>query len=110
MLHATRDLDATLDARAWLLAPAACWCSYEATEHLPWFDVTTGLIEGWQRFEDDWRGDHPLLAPGRWAEALRRAGFDAVEPCPRAGSPAEVLGQHVHRRQVPGDAVARRRG
>jgi aryl carrier-like protein len=76
----------------------------EATTHLSWFDVTTGLIEGWQRFEDASRGDSPLLAPAAWDRALRAAGFDAVACLPEPGSAATVLGQHVLIARVPASA------
>jgi acyl carrier protein len=70
---------------------------YEATRQQPWYDVTTGLIEGWQRFDDEVRRDqdHPLLSPAQWKHVLRGAGFLDVAIWPEAGSPAEVLGLHV---------------
>ena len=102
VLHATRDLDRTLAHVRGLLAPGGLLVAYEATEHLPWFDVTTGLIEGWQRFDDHWRVDHPLLAPARWREALGAHGFTRVAAFPEPGSPAEVLAHHVIVAMVPG--------
>ena len=102
VLHATRDLDRTLAHVRGLLAPGGLLVAYEATEHLAWFDVTTGLIEGWQRFDDHWRVDHPLLAPARWREALGAHGFTAIAAFPEPGSPAEVLAQHVIVAMVPG--------
>ena len=104
VLHATQDLDRTLDHVRGLLAPGGLLVAYEGTDHLPWFDVTTGLIEGWQRFDDRWRVDHPLLAPARWSEALRAHGFTEVEAFPSIGSPAEVLAHHVIVAMVPGTA------
>jgi malonyl CoA-acyl carrier protein transacylase/SAM-dependent methyltransferase len=105
VLHATRDLDRTLAHVRGLLAPGGLLVAYEATEHLPWFDVTTGLIEGWQRFDDQWRVDHPLLAPSRWYEALRAHGFDHVAAFPEDGSPAAGLAHHVIAAMVPGTAA-----
>jgi hypothetical protein len=67
----------------------------EATQHPMWFDITTGLIGGWQRFEDGWRGEHPLLSPQRWTEALSKSGFEKVECFPSPENPASILGQHV---------------
>ncbi len=43
--------------------------------HLDWFDMTTGLIEGWQHLQDDLRADNPLLPPATWLRALNDAGF-----------------------------------
>jgi acyl transferase domain-containing protein/SAM-dependent methyltransferase len=95
VVHATRDVEATLAGLAGLLAPGGLLVLGEATTHLPYFDITTGLIEGWQRFEDGRRGDNPLLTPAQWETALRAAGFVAVEALPEPGSLAEILGQHV---------------
>ncbi len=105
VLHATQDLDRTLEHVRSLLAPGGLLVAYEATDHLPWFDVTTGLIEGWQRFDDQWRVDHPLLTPARWAEALSAHGFKDVAAFPEPGSPAETLAHHVIVAMVPGTAA-----
>jgi SAM-dependent methyltransferase len=94
-VHATRDLDASLDHLRRLLAPGGMLVLYEATTHPRWFDVTTALIEGWQRFADTWRTDQPLLDVERWQAALGTHGFDAVSAYPATGSPAEVVGQHI---------------
>jgi malonyl CoA-acyl carrier protein transacylase len=95
VLHATRDLDATLEYVRWLLAPGGVLVLYEATTHPHWFDVTTALIEGWQRFADEWRSDNPLLGADQWARALGAHGFEAVCAFPDADSPPAVLGQHI---------------
>jgi len=101
VVHATRDVLATLERLHSLLVPGGLLMLVEATTHLAWFDVTTGLIEGWQRFEDSSRADSPLLPPDAWERALRAAGFDAVASMPEAGSPATVLGQHVFFARCP---------
>jgi acyl transferase domain-containing protein/SAM-dependent methyltransferase len=101
-LHATRDLDETLDHTRALLAPNGLLVLYEATSHLRWFDITTGLIEGWGRFEDDVRGDNPLLTPDDWRELLLAHGFERVATYPDAGAPTEVLGQHIIVAQASG--------
>jgi acyl transferase domain-containing protein/SAM-dependent methyltransferase len=106
VVHATRDLRQTLAGLRKLLAPGGILLLYETTAHPAWFDVTIGLIEGWSRFEDDLRGDHPLLAPERWREALLDAGFEAAEAWPREGSPAEVLGVHVIAARAPAAQVS----
>ncbi len=105
VLHATRDLSAVLRRVHTLLAPGGLLVALETTEHPIWLDVTTGLIAGWQRFEDRWRGDHPLLAPDIWKEALQEAGFKRTGSWPTDSSPATILGQHVVVAQVAGDAL-----
>jgi acyl transferase domain-containing protein/SAM-dependent methyltransferase len=102
-VHATRDLRAALKRLHSLLAPGGMLLLVESTSHLDWFDMTTGLIEGWQSFADDLRGDNPLLAPGDWLGALAQAGFESVGAWPPAGSAASVLGQHVILARVAGE-------
>jgi acyl transferase domain-containing protein/trans-aconitate methyltransferase len=104
-VHASRDLRLTLTRLRELLAPGGVLVLVESTVHMAWFDMTTGLIEGWQHFADDLRTDNPLLPPATWVQALRDAGFDAASAWPEAGSAAEALGQHVVVARVPGDAV-----
>ncbi len=103
-VHAVKDLRAALARLRSLLAPGGVLVLVESTRHFDYFDMTTGLIEGWQHFADDLRGDNPLLAAPVWLEALRDAGFGAAQAWPPAGSAAEALGQHVIAAQVPGDA------
>src|SRR5690606_20175384 len=43
VLHATRDLDATLRRIGRLLAPGGVLIAYETTRQFRWHDVTTGL-------------------------------------------------------------------
>ncbi|HEY9226750.1 MAG TPA: methyltransferase, partial [Gemmatimonadaceae bacterium] len=104
-IHATRDLRAALDRLRTLLAPGGVLLLVESTRHFDWFDMTTGLIEGWQHFADDLRGDNPLLSPRAWVTALRAAGFADAAAWPETGSPAEVLGQHVIVARAPGEAT-----
>jgi SAM-dependent methyltransferase/acyl carrier protein len=107
VLHATRHLDRTLGHVRELLAPGGVLVAYEGTEHPHWFDVTTGLIEGWQRFEDDWRVDVPLIDVPRWTEALRSADFSDVAAFPAADAPTANLLHHVLVARAAGDeAVA----
>ena len=74
----------------------------EATTYLPWFDVTTGLIEGWQAFDDPWRTDQPLMSAEQWQRALMAAGFERAVSYPEPSSPAAVLGQSLILAQVAG--------
>jgi SAM-dependent methyltransferase/acyl carrier protein len=91
VLHATRDLDETLGHVLGLLAPGGVLALYETTHHPHFFDVSFGLIEGWQRFADEKRGDNPLLDRAQWIEVLRARGFTDAVAFPEPGSPAEIL-------------------
>jgi len=95
VLHAAADLGQALARLRALLGPGGLLLLAEQTSHHSWLDVTTGLIEGWQQFEDGLRVDSPLLPAPTWVEALQRHGFEEVVALPEAGSPAEVLGVHV---------------
>ncbi len=100
-IHAARNLTAALaNARA-LLAPGGFLLLVETAVHHDWFDISTGLIEGWQHFEDDLRHDVPLLNIEAWTAALQAGGFEEVRVFPEPGSPAAALGQHVIVARVP---------
>jgi acyl transferase domain-containing protein len=103
-IHASTDLRLALDRLRALLAPGGLLILIESTIHLDWFDMTTGLIEGWQHFADDLRTDNPLLPPATWIAALRDAGFEDADAWPKDGSAAAHLGQHVLVARIAGEA------
>ena len=79
VLHATRDLAATLRNVREALAPGGLLVLLEGTKAHAWVDVTFGLTEGWWRFEDTkLRGAYPLLGAERWQTLLREVGFTAA--------------------------------
>ena len=104
-VHAVPDLRAALRSLRTLLAAGGTLILVESTVHLAYFDVTTGLIEGWQAFADDLRTDNPLLPPETWLGALVDAGFEIAGAWPAAGSAAGRLGQHVLVARVAGAAT-----
>jgi acyl transferase domain-containing protein/SAM-dependent methyltransferase len=104
-IHASTDLRAALGRLHDLLAPGGTLILIESTTHLAWFDMTTGLIEGWQHFADDLRHEHPLLPPAGWVAALGDAGFAEAGAWPRPGTSADHLGQHVLVARRPGSAA-----
>jgi 3-oxoacyl-(acyl-carrier-protein) synthase/SAM-dependent methyltransferase/acyl carrier protein len=95
VVHAARNLASALGRVQRLLSPGGILALLETTHHHSWFDMSTGLIEGWQHFEDEDRQDHPLLTPEQWRVAIERSGFAEAIALPGADSPASVLGQHV---------------
>ncbi len=107
VIHAAADLGRALDHAHSLLTPGGLLLLSETTAHPAWLDITTGLIEGWQVFEDEMRQSSPLLPTGAWGELLRSHGFVDVVALPEAGSPAEVLGLHVLVARTPASSTAK---
>ena len=95
VLHATRDLDTTLSRVASLLAPGGLLVLSETTAHPTVFDITTGLIEGWQVFDDPLRADNPLVDASTWVRLLRANGFEHAAAFPEPDSAASSLGNHI---------------
>nr|WP_294524327.1 beta-ketoacyl synthase N-terminal-like domain-containing protein [uncultured Rhodopila sp.] len=106
VVHASADVPAALRRLRDLLAPGGVVVLIESTTHFTWFDMTTGLIEGWQHFADGLRDDHPLLSAAAWTEALAAAGFEQSSYWPAEDSPARHLGQHVLVARVAGELAA----
>ncbi|MBS1799660.1 MAG: methyltransferase [Acidobacteria bacterium] len=95
VIHAAQDLGAALERVHRLLVPGGMLVLLETTRHHAWFDMSTGLIEGWQHFTDSERGDNPLLPVERWQSLLERNGFSTMSAFPSADSKASQMGQHV---------------
>ena len=95
VLHATRDLRQTLARARALVAPGGLLVLSETTTHHRVFDITTGLIEGWELFADDVRGDNPLVSTEQWLELLAEAGFARVSALPEPGGPVDALGNRI---------------
>ena len=95
VVHAARNLESALHRIKGLLSADGVLVLLETTHHHSWFDMSTGLIEGWQHFEDSDRREHPLLTPQQWRGVLERTGFEDMMELPASGSPAATLGQHV---------------
>jgi SAM-dependent methyltransferase/acyl carrier protein len=95
VLHATGDLAATLRHARSLLGSGGVLVMLETTDHPIWLDISTGLIEGWQKFEDPLRSSHPLLDSSQWAALLQECGFEASAAFPLQDSPMQLLGQNV---------------
>ena len=87
VLHATSDLERTLQNVLYLLAPGGLLLLFETTRHLPYFGISFALIEGWQKFEDNWRRETPLLSAAGWRDILRAQGFSNIALFPRGQFP-----------------------
>ena len=107
-MHAAKDLGAALERARRLLAPGGAMVLLETTRHQSWFDMTTGLIEGWQHFQDDLRTDSPLLTAERWQALLAAQGFETVECFPGPDTPGEIFSQTVIAACLPGQSAGAR--
>jgi acyl transferase domain-containing protein/NADPH:quinone reductase-like Zn-dependent oxidoreductase/acyl carrier protein/SAM-dependent methyltransferase len=106
IVHATSDLRVSLEQLRSLLVPGGIVVLLEATADQAWYDVTTGLIEGWQAFTDGIREKSPLATPEQWREVFSRTGFERFAALPETGSPAEVLGAHILIARAPGGVLS----
>lgn len=79
VLHATRNLEETLEHCGRILAPSGLIVLLEGLRPQGWLDLTFGLLGGWWRFDDPVRHDYPLLDAAGWSKALVHQGFSAAE-------------------------------
>ena len=96
VLHATRDLGETLANCLSVLAPSGQLVALENMRAVGWMDLTFGQLDGWWRFADDYRADHPLMGPATWRRALADVGFEEAEVLgPDEDAPPETLDKGV---------------
>ncbi|MEM7716725.1 MAG: zinc-binding dehydrogenase, partial [Cyanobacteria bacterium P01_A01_bin.68] len=79
VLHATCDLEKTLNHVQQLLAPQGQLVLLEGTQPQRWLDLIFGLTDGWWRFTDtDLRHNYPLISFEGWRSLLLKCEFDRV--------------------------------
>jgi amino acid adenylation domain-containing protein len=79
VLHATEDLQCTVQHVQQLLAPGGLLILLEGTEKQRWVDLIFGLTEGWWKFTDHALCPaYPLLSASQWQELLLANGFTDV--------------------------------
>jgi acyl transferase domain-containing protein len=79
VIHATRDLRATLARVHGLLAPGGTLVLLEVTREERWIDLTFGMTEGWWAFTDRaLRPSHALISPQQWLPLLGEFGEAAA--------------------------------
>jgi acyl transferase domain-containing protein/acyl carrier protein len=112
VLHATRDLRATLSGLRPLLAPGGLLALIEAVRPQRSIDITFGLTDGWWRFTDaDLRTAHPLVSPEQWLTVLGQSGFESSVALPEGGDPRLPLAsQALVLARAPQQAVAKAAG
>jgi malonyl CoA-acyl carrier protein transacylase/SAM-dependent methyltransferase len=104
VLHATTDVRKALERATSLLAAGGLLVVCEVTECFSWLETTEALMPGWQAFEDDLRGDVPLLPLSTWTRLFKEANIQNFAAFPADGSPAKILGQHFFVARAPGVA------
>ena len=116
VVHATRDVRATLRRLSSLLRPGGQLLLLEVIRAQAWLDLTFGLTDGWWSYDDD-RRDSPILPIPEWNERLRDSGF--ADPrwlgleldfhqavvCARAGAAAVPLAAGNARPHAPDQAL-----
>ena len=111
VLHATRDVLATVEKLASLLVRGGTMAWVEVVKARRWDTLTWGLAEGWWYYDDAVRKESPLLPLDQWVDLTRSRGFDDVEAYPRtkAGRAASDHGLIVARgRQISSAPVPAR--
>ncbi|WP_435103801.1 amino acid adenylation domain-containing protein [Arhodomonas sp. AD133] len=80
VVHATRNLRATLRKAKALLAPGGWLILNELTAVRPLLTIGGGVLEGWWAFEDGElrMADSPLASPDMWTRLLCEEGFHEV--------------------------------
>ncbi|MEM1252990.1 MAG: amino acid adenylation domain-containing protein [Cyanobacteria bacterium P01_H01_bin.21] len=96
VLHTTRDIAETLTHIVSLLKPGGALLLLEETQfHAP-FDLSMGLQQGFDRFEDTaLRQGHPLLSQEQWQQALLSAGFTECQVLSQSDTVAQWIGFDV---------------
>ncbi|MBQ2262080.1 MAG: polyketide synthase dehydratase domain-containing protein [Loktanella sp.] len=69
VVHATRDIRATVDQLASRTRSNGLFLLVEDTEKLAWVDLAFGMLDGWWDYSDD-RDAHPLLDFDSWSDLL----------------------------------------
>jgi amino acid adenylation domain-containing protein len=102
VLHATRDIAQSVAQAQALLAPGGVLLLVEETCFHSAFDLSMGLQQGFDRFEDwERRQDHPLLAREAWQRLLLDQGFERVAIFRKPGTIPDFLGFDVVFAQGP---------
>jgi pyochelin synthetase len=102
VLHATARIAETLRHIRSLLKPHGLLLLLEATRFSPLLDLTMGLQQGMDRFEDtELRPSHPLLTRDLWHEVLKKGGFTASVILNRPGTLTNFFGFDVMLAEAP---------
>jgi 1-acyl-sn-glycerol-3-phosphate acyltransferase len=94
VVHATRDVAASLTHLRSLLAPGGLLVLQEITRGPRWLDLVFGITDGWWAFDDrELRPTRAILDVDTWHRALATAGFE--EPAHICEREDPIPGQSV---------------
>ncbi|KAA6382758.1 MAG: putative type I polyketide synthase, partial [Streblomastix strix] len=79
VLHATRDLQQSLENIKSILKPGGVLILLEALSGYKWLDVVFGLTKGWWALKDTNLRHHPLLTPDKWNKVLTDSGYADIK-------------------------------
>ena len=78
VIHATRNIEKTLDNIEKLLAPGGQLIFLEVTNLPPYVDIVFGLTEGWWLFEDsNLRPDQCTMPISKWKSLLAKRNYES---------------------------------
>jgi len=95
VLHATTDIEATVERVYSLLRPEGVLLLMELTENQTWLDMIFALLPGWGRHSDRIRTDRPTLSIRQWQTLLAAIGFSSVHHFPVDVRDAEAISNTV---------------
>jgi acyl transferase domain-containing protein/acyl carrier protein len=94
VLHAVRDVRASLRHLHGLLAPGGSLIFMDTATPQLWTETVFGLTSGWWRFTDrDLRPEQPLLKRAQWETVLQETGFVETASLPGLIGPTKGEGQ-----------------
>ncbi|MGW8956313.1 SDR family NAD(P)-dependent oxidoreductase [Paenibacillus sp. NPDC055715] len=81
VIHATKDIAATLNQLKRLLKTNGVFLANEAARVMNFANFTFGLTEGWWRFDDGHKRlpSSPLLSASLWRKAMQQSGMRSVQ-------------------------------
>lgn len=89
-IHATANLENTLNNIRKLLVAGGQLCLVESTQTECWTNMAYGLADGWWYFEDELRSDSPLLKLPQWKTLLEHTGYQNVHTFPDTATSATI--------------------
>lgn len=106
MLHDAKQIRRAVRNLRSLLAPGGTLLLVEQTAFHDWFDLTMGLQQGFDGYEDtDLRSAHPLLDAPTWRSELAAAGFVDTAVLTQPGSGMAAIGFDVIVAKAPDESL-----